>query len=230
MTADNGLLALHHLVGDHWEKCPVDVNHIDIIDHGNEPGQLVVLGPRQEGKPRALQFMDGASGKLGEVLLQDTAYDFYRGGLGQGWLYRDPRNHQIIGAVFDRKGPQVVWFNEDYRAFQKTLDGSFPGLVARIIGSDEARKIFLVETSSDRQPPIYNWVDFGKHTAGLFKRSAPWIDRARMQPMTSFKFKTRDGHQLDAYLTLPAGASKTSLPPLVVLPHGGPWARDYLGV
>jgi acetyl esterase/lipase len=229
MTADNGLLALHHLVGDHWEKCPVDVNHIDIIDHGNEPGQLVVLGPRQEGKPRALQFMDGASGKLGEVLLQDTAYDFYRGGLGQGWLYRDPRNHQIIGAVFDRKGPQVVWFNEDYRAFQKTLDGSFPGLVARIIGSDEARKIFLVETSSDRQPPIYNWVDFGKHTAGLFKRSAPWIDRARMQPMTSFKFKTRDGHQLDAYLTLPAGASKTSLPPLVVLPHGGPWARDTWG-
>lgn len=83
-TADNGLLAFHHLVGDHWEKCPVDLDHIDIIDHGNGPGQLVVLGPRQEGKPRALQFMDGASGRLGEVLLQDTAYDFYSGGLGHG--------------------------------------------------------------------------------------------------------------------------------------------------
>jgi dipeptidyl aminopeptidase/acylaminoacyl peptidase len=173
--------------------------------------------------------MDGASGKLGEVLLQDTAYDFFSGGLGQGWLYRDPANHQIIGAVFDGKGPKVVWFNEDYRGFQKILDGSFPGLVTRIIGSDEARKIFLVECFSDRQPPIYNWVDFGKHTAGLFKRAAPWIDRARMQPMNSFKFKTRDGHQLDAYLTLPAGASKTSRPPLVVLPHGGPWARDTWG-
>jgi dipeptidyl aminopeptidase/acylaminoacyl peptidase len=228
-TGSDGALALHHLVGDHWEKCPVDLEHIDIIDHGNEPGQLVVLGPRQEGKPRALQFMEGATGKLGDVLVQDTAYDFFGGGLSHGWLYRDPVKHQVIGAVFDRKGPQVVWFNEEYRTLQKILDGFFPGLVVRIISSDEAQKIFLVATFSDRQPVIYNWVDLEKRTAGLIKRAAPWIDRARMQPMNIIKFKTRDGHQLDAYLTLPAGASKTNRPPLVVLSHGGPWARDSWG-
>jgi len=50
-----------------------------------------------------------------------------------------------------------------------------------------------------------------------------------MRPMTPIKFKTRDGHQLDAYLTLPAGASKANPPPLVVLPHGGPWVRDDWG-
>ena len=229
VTASNGVMTLHHLVGDHWEKCPVDLDHIDIVDHGNKPGELVVLGPRQNGKPRALQFMDGASGKLGEVLLQDNAYDFYGGGLSHGWLYRDPVGHQIIGAFFDRKGPQVVWFNEDYRALQKILDGFFPGLVVRIIGSDEAQKLFLVATFSDRQPVVYNWVDLEKRTAGLIKRTAPWIDRTRMQPMNVVKFKTRDGHQLDAYLTLPVGASKTNPPPMVVLSHGGPWARDTWG-
>jgi dipeptidyl aminopeptidase/acylaminoacyl peptidase len=50
-----------------------------------------------------------------------------------------------------------------------------------------------------------------------------------MQPMNVMKFKTRDGRQLDAYVTLPAGASKKSPPPLVVLSHGGPWARDTWG-
>jgi dipeptidyl aminopeptidase/acylaminoacyl peptidase len=50
-----------------------------------------------------------------------------------------------------------------------------------------------------------------------------------MQPMNVIKFKTRDGRQLDAYLTLPAGATKQNPPPLIVLSHGGPWLRDTWG-
>jgi dipeptidyl aminopeptidase/acylaminoacyl peptidase len=135
----------------------------------------------------------------------------------------------IIGAVFDRNGPTVAWFTEEYRSLQKILNAFFPGLVVRIIGSDEAQKLFLVATFSDRQPAIYNWVNLETRQVGLIKRSAPWIDVKRMQPMTPLKFKTRDGRELDAYLTLPAGASKKNPPPLVVLPHGGPWARDTWG-
>jgi dipeptidyl aminopeptidase/acylaminoacyl peptidase len=51
----------------------------------------------------------------------------------------------------------------------------------------------------------------------------------RMQPMNKMAFKTRDGGKLDAYVTLPAGASKTNRVPLIVLPHGGPWVRDSWG-
>jgi acetyl esterase/lipase len=229
ITAQDGQLSLHRLVENHWQKCPVDLEHIDIVGCGEQPEQLVVLGPRQNDKPRALQFMDGATGQLGEVLLQDNAYDFFGGGLSTGWLYREPVSHSIVGAVFDRNGPHVVWFSENYRTLQKILDGFFPGLVVRIIGSDEAQRLFLVSTFSDRQPPVYNWVNLEKRTVGLIKNSAPWIDPQRMQPVNIIKFKTRDGHQLDAYLTLPPGASKTSPPPLVVLPHGGPWARDTWG-
>ncbi|MFA5058676.1 MAG: alpha/beta fold hydrolase, partial [Opitutaceae bacterium] len=50
-----------------------------------------------------------------------------------------------------------------------------------------------------------------------------------MQPMNIMPFKTRDGHQLEAYVTLPVGTSKQHPAPLVVLPHGGPWVRDYWG-
>ncbi len=225
----NGISTLYRLDESGWHKCPVDLEKIDILGHGDEPGQLVVRAPREGNKPRALQFMDGATGKLGEVLLQDDAYDFYGGGLSEGWLYRDPVQHQIIGVMFERSGPQAVWFSQEYRALQKILNGYFPGLVVRIIDSDEAQKLFLVATYSDRQPVIYNWVDLEKRTAGLIKSSAPWIDPARMRPMNLVKFKTRDGRKLDAYLTLPAGASKKNPPPLVVLSHGGPWARDAWG-
>ena len=228
-TMQGGVATMHRLVDRHWEKCPVNLDDIDIIGCGDEPGQLVVRGPRQDGKPRALQFMDGATGKLGEVLLQDEAYDFFGNGLSGGTLYRDPVSHLIIGAVYERDDPNVVWFNEEYRHLQRILDRFFPGVVVRILGSDEAKKIFLVATFSDRQPVIYSWVDPGKRTAGLINKSAPWIDPKRMQPLNLIRFKTRDGRQLDAYLTLPSGASKQNPPPLVVLPHGGPWARDSWG-
>ena len=222
-TSQQGAQTLQQFTGGEWKACPVDLENIDVVSAGDEPGQLVVLGPRQDGKPRALQFMDAATGRLGEVLIQDQAYDF------NGWIYRSPATQAIIGAMFDRNGPRTIWFNEDYRNLQKILDGFFPGLVVRIIGSNEVQNFFLVATFSDRQPVIYNWVDLTKRTAGTFQSSAPWIDPKRMQPMNTIKFKTRDGRSLDAYVTLPAGATKANPPPLVVLCHGGPWARDIWG-
>lgn len=228
-TSHDGLLTLQRLDGNRWTPCPVDLEQIDVIGSGDLPGQLTVLGPREEGKPRPLQFMDGISGQLGELLMQDASYDFYGGGVSHGWVYRDPVKHRVIGAIFERAAPTVVWFSEEYRSLQKILDGYFPGQVVRIISSDEGQKIFLLATYSDRQPVSYNWVDLEQRSFGLIKRSAPWIDPARMQPMSVMKFKTRDGRRLDAYLTLPAGASKAQPAPLVVLPHGGPWARDTWG-
>jgi len=222
-TADEGLQTMHRLEGPKWVKCPVDLEEIEIVAAGDRPGEVVVVGPRQEGLPRALQFMEAATGKLGEVVMQDKGYDF------NGWLYRHPVTQDILGAAINRNGPRTYWFTEDYKNLQKILDGFFPGVIVRIIGSNEAQNLFLVACFSDKQPVIYNWVDLEKRTVGLLKNSAPWIDPQRMQAMNIIKFKTRDGRQLDAYLTLPAGATKDNPPPLVMLCHGGPWARDNWG-
>ncbi len=220
----DGRPSLSRLENGHWQDCPVNLDEIDVVGSGETPGQLIVTGPRQDGKPRALQNLDAATGRLGEVLLQDEAYDF-----SDGWLYRDPATLNVVGVVYQRNGPQVTWFSEDYRRLQKSLNALFPGLIVRIIGSDKAKKTFLLATFSDRQPVIYSWIDLENHTGGLIKNSSPWIDAKRMQPMTILEFTTRDGHRLDAYVTFPAGASKQNPPPLVVLPHGGPWARDTWG-
>lgn len=222
-TSEAGKPTMHRLEGTQWLKCPVNLDEVDLISSADQPNEILVVGPRQEGKPRALQTMNVVTGQLGDVLLQDPAYDF------DGWVYRNPATQDIMGAIFQRNGPRVTWFNEDYRKLQEILDGFFPKMVVRIIGSDEAQKLFLVRTFSDRQPAIYSWVDLEKRTAGLIKSSAPWIDPQRMQPINIVNFKTRDGRKLDAYLTMPAGASKKNPAPLVVLPHGGPWARDSWG-
>jgi len=222
-TARDGVPQLHRLVDGNWQKSPLNLELVDVIGPGSKRGEVVAVGEPKDGKPGALQFMDAATGATGDILIQDKGYDF------AGWVYRDRKTHQIVGAHYDRAGPVSVWFSEDYRAVQKLLDEQFKGLRVQIIHNNEAGNLFLVATYSDKQPAIYHWVDLTARTAGLIKNSAPWIDPARMQPMNIMKFKTRDGHQLDAYVTMPAGATKANPPPLVVLSHGGPWARDYWG-
>jgi dipeptidyl aminopeptidase/acylaminoacyl peptidase len=222
-TSDNGRLMLFRLERKRWVKCPVDLESVHIVGAGNEPGQLWVVGPRQEGKPRALQLMDAVTGQLSEVAMQDKNYDF------DGWFYRNPATGDVLGAVFNTNGPRVLWFNEEYGALQKVLDAMFPKLIVRIIGSSTTHRRFLVATFSSTQPVVYSMVDLETRTSGLFKSSAPWIDPSRMREMNMIKFKTRDGRQLDAYVTLPVGATKENPPPLIVLPHGGPWVRDTWG-
>ncbi len=222
-TSDHGNLSLFRLNGKEWVKCPVDLEQIDAISNANEPGQLFVRGPQVDNKPRPLQLMDAATGQLGAVILEDPQYDF------NGWIYHNPANGDALGAIFEKGGPRVYWFNEQYSSLQKILDGMFPGQVARIIDSDEHHGMFLVATFSDRQPVVYHWVNLATRKAGIFKQSAPWIEAGRMQAMQITQLKTRDGKKIDAYLTLPAGASKTNPAPLVVLCHGGPWARDNWG-
>jgi dipeptidyl aminopeptidase/acylaminoacyl peptidase len=224
VTNDNNKKSLHRLTADRtWVPCPVDMNNGYLCGAGSVPGQLVGVQGHTEGKPNALLWLESATGKYGDALVADKDYDFV------GWPYRDPNTGVIIGAHVDREGPHFIWFTDTYKKYQDLLNRSFPGLCVRILDSNEAETLFLVATYSDRQPARYIWVDFSKHAAGLFKDSAPWINPKRMQPENIIRFKTRDGHQLDAYLTLPAGASKDHPVPLVVIPHGGPFVRDSWG-
>ncbi len=54
------------------------------------------------------------------------------------------------------------------------------------------------------------------------------LPRSAMSPRQPFSFTSSDGLEIPGYLTLPKGLPPRNLP-LVVLPHGGPWARDDYG-
>lgn len=219
----NGQLSMHALANEQWQRLGTDLEELDVMGSGEKPGEILVRGPRQEGKPREVLFMEARSGKMGEVLYSDANYDF------DGYVYRTPKTNLVVGYACNRLVPQNMWFSELYRGIQSMVDTQFPGKVARIIGNDRQEQNFLISVFSDQSPTTYYILNTTSRSIGLFKQSAPWIDPERMRPMSAIKFKTRDGHQLDAYLTLPAGASKQHPAPMVVLPHGGPWVRDNWG-
>ena len=213
VTQEDGVLSLSRIENDSWVKCPEDLDQVDLIGSGDNPGEIVVIGLRDGLSPRPLETMDAATGKAKEVILQDKEYDF------DGWLFRDPGSHNIVGAVYDRAAPHVVWFTETYRNLQQAVDKLFPNQVVRILAMDDGGKVLLISSGSDRQPVVYSWVNLEKHTSGLIKNSAPWIDPKRMRPIGVIKYATAEGSQMDAYLTLPAGSTKAIPPPLVVIPN-----------
>jgi len=215
---------LFYRAGEKWKKSPANLDLYSVVDAGERPQELLVIAPGGEGKPQAVHRLDAVTGQLGEMLFQDKSYD----PTGCS-VYRQEQTGYVYGLRFHRSKQASVWFDENIRALQKSLESSFPGQVVLILGNDAAETRFLFAVYSDRQPVCYYLMDVKARKLGLIKNSTPWIDPQRMQPMNIMKYKTRDGRQLDAYVTLPAGASAANPAPLVVLPHGGPHVRDTWG-
>ena len=205
-------------------SCPENLDEIDVVGAGDNPGEIAVLGPRDGKEPRPLEFVDAETGQVKQVILQDPTYDF------NGWLFRDPVSQNIVGAIYHRAAPHVVWFTEAYRNLQAAVDHLFPGQVVRIQGMNDAGTTVLITSGSDIQPVIYSWVDLAAHKSGLIKNSRPWIDPKRMHHVGLIRYETAEGRQIDAYLTLPSGASKAHPAPLVVLANpqsNGRWVWGY---
>jgi len=221
ITQKDGVSTLQRLVGDHWEVCPIDLDHTTILGAGDQPGELIVAGPEANGQPGPVERMDAATGKPGEVLYQDRHYSCENSG-----LFRSEMTRKVLGIRVQRRNPTEIWFDPALQSLQRVFASQFPGKVIEIESRDDAEKRFVIRASSEVDPGSYFLVDLEKHTLGLLKHAAPWIDPARMRPRKAITYRARDGYPVEAYLTLPAGASKAHPVPLVVYPHGGPWARD----
>jgi pimeloyl-ACP methyl ester carboxylesterase len=220
---DEGHLLLYLFDGKKFVKSPVDPTVVEPIDVGTKPGQMLALGPRQEGKPRAIQYVDVATGALGEVVYQDSQYE------GYPVLFHRPGSCALIGLSVEHSIARPTWFDPKRQRVQQMIAHFFPRSSGIIEAVDRTETKFLVKEISDIKPPSHYLLDLEKKSIGLLKNECPWIDPARMAPMQVMAYKARDGRLIEGFLTLPAGTSKSHPAPLIVLPHGGPWLRDTWG-
>ncbi|GAB5561301.1 MAG: hypothetical protein SynsKO_29480 [Synoicihabitans sp.] len=222
-SIEAGKFSMHLWNGKAWTLSPVDLDHVELLADGDRRGQMIAQPSGFDGEQSDVRFLDLETGEWGQALLGHGGYDF------DGHFFRDPKSLKVVGAMFHRDGPGVQWFDEGYARLQQALDNAFPKRVARIANVDERGENLVVQVYSDRLPTEYYLVNFARKSVDLIAKSRPWIDPGRMRPMNIIQFNTEEGLKLDAYVTMPAGASKENPPPLIVMPHGGPWVRDYWG-
>ena len=112
----------------------------------------------------------------------------------------------------------------DYKWLQGKLPGKEIGFGSRT--TDE--RVWVVSARSDTEPAETYVYDRKAKTLVLQYRLFEKLPRQSLASMKVVKYKSSDGLEIPAYLTLPKGVPEKGLP-LLVIPHGGPWARDNWG-
>lgn len=153
----------------------------------------------------------------------------------------DPQNQvDFGGAVFTEKTDELVAtsyvgdttrmyfrdkaFGADYQEIRKKLAGK----EVAIGGSTADDRKWMIIASGDTEPGERHLYDRDTKTLTRQYRAFETLPRQDLAAMKPIRYKSSDGLEVPGYLTLPKGVAAKNLP-LVVVPHGGPWARDTFG-
>jgi dipeptidyl aminopeptidase/acylaminoacyl peptidase len=124
----------------------------------------------------------------------------------------------------ERVYPKEAKFAKDYEVVRKALPEGDVGFGAA--SSDD--RWHIVAVTSDVEPGATYLYDRTTGKVDLLYRPYPKLPADALAPMKPVRYPARDGIEITAYLTVPKGVEAKGLP-AVVLPHGGPWYRDYWG-
>ncbi|MBI5738607.1 MAG: S9 family peptidase, partial [Mycolicibacterium neoaurum] len=137
------------------------------------------------------------------------------------------RTGELIGARYYGERQVIHALDDEFADVLSRLatlsDGDLAG-----ISCDDSGQRWVVSFTHDRDPHATYFYDHATGESRLLFRPYPHLDPAALAEMTPVTVTARDGLDLHAYLTLPVGRPPENLP-LVLLVHGGPWARDCWG-
>ncbi len=143
-------------------------------------------------------------------------------------LIQNKKKRDMIGVTYTVGKPEVIYTDERWKGIMNAINTALPDTVNAITSIDDSETIGVVVASNSTQPSKYYLYDFKEKTLEWLADSRPWLEPEQMAKMQPFDFKARDGRKLHGYLTVPNGSDGKNLP-LVINPHGGPWARNFWG-
>jgi dipeptidyl aminopeptidase/acylaminoacyl peptidase len=160
--------------------------------------------------------LDGSS--EGAPLLEDNKYDI--SDIEYDRITRTP-----VSAVLGGAEQELRWLDKDAEKRFRRIAGAFKGKRVAVYGRSEDGQRVLARVDAPSSPPVYYFVDFAKGTADTVGEAYPALINVKLGDMRAISYTARDGAVVPAYLTIPPDSNGKNLP-LIVLPHGGPEARD----
>lgn len=166
----------------------------------------------------AVYKLDLNTMQLGEKIFGVKGYDVDN-------IYTDTSGKTLAGVSYEDKKFRVNWFEKSKRDIQNQLDASLPGQSPQIVSSDRAQKKHIVYAGSASNPGTYYLYSSDTGAATILAPRHSVIKGSSLGPVKTIEYTARDGLKINAVLTLPKDKPAKNLP-LIVLPHGGPSARD----
>jgi len=135
---------------------------------------------------------------------------------------------EIIATSYDDERERIYWKDKVFEAEYKSLQKQLPGKEIGFTSTTKDEKLFLLSASADTDPGSVYLYDRTTKKLTLQYQAREKLNRAYLAPMKAVTYKSSDGMDIPAYLTLPKGVEAKNLP-AVIVPHGGPWYRDSWG-
>lgn len=171
-------------------------------------------------KSAAIIF-DPATATETEVLYENADYDV------SGISYSRKRK-VITAASYTSWKRERNFFDETSQKMFERIEAELKGYEVAITAADKAEEKYIIRTYSDRSMGAYFLYDLKKDKLTKIQEVSPWLDESKMAEVKPIQYRSRDGKTIHGYLTIPKGMEAANLP-VVVNPHGGPWARDNWG-
>ncbi|MDP9198063.1 MAG: prolyl oligopeptidase family serine peptidase [Pseudomonadota bacterium] len=159
---------------------------------------------------------------------------------GEPAVFYEHPEHDVVSVITDRftgapagfriggPDPTVHWIDSRLASIQNAVSKAFPNRITGVFDRSQDYKRIVARVESASSPQAYYLIDFNKGTADVIGESYPALADAALGTFEATSYKARDGIVIPAYLTLPPGRDPKNLP-LIVFPHGGPYARDDTG-
>jgi len=189
----------------------------------------------KDGKSVYLDTNKGENTDLSTLVLMDPATG------KTNVVESDPlKRVDFGGAVFSEATDELAQTNyiddktrryfkdKSFEADYKWLDAKFPGKQVGVSSRSANEALWLISVTADIDPGEVYLFDRKAKNVTLQYKIRDKINRDWLAHMEPVRYKSSDGLEIPAYLTLPKGLPTKNLPTLVV-PHGGPWARDVWG-
>jgi dipeptidyl aminopeptidase/acylaminoacyl peptidase len=183
-------------------------------------GKAVVLANTND---QGVERMDALplDGSAAKILVEEP-------GLGIAYVVYDPFTGVAIGVRLGGQDGATRYWDAEAERQARSMGASFPGKKVHIESRSRDSRRVTVRVEDASNPPMYYLVDFAARKADIIGEQYPALANATLGEVRMITYKARDGAEVPAYLTLPPGSAGKNLP-LVMLPHGGPEARDDYG-
>lgn len=173
---------------------------------------------RKDGH-RALYEYDLATMKIGARVFGIEGYDIDNALIA-------PTGDHLDGVVATTDRTHVFWMDPRLKEIQAMLEQTAGKGNVTIVSADRAREKIVYRMAKLGQAPGYYVFDTTNGSVGLIGWHNTTLKDAPLNPVSVVHYTASDGKRIEAVLTMPrhkAGQKKLAL---VILPHGGPWARD----
>jgi dipeptidyl aminopeptidase/acylaminoacyl peptidase len=133
---------------------------------------------------------------------------------------------RLVGVSYSTDRPHIKYFDERVAKIAERLHEKIPDKGISVVDESWDRRFYLVHTGSDIDSGNFYRLDTKTGEMAMITKAYPWLAEHALAEMRSYSYAAEDGTQIPGYLTVPPGDATTPRP-TIVLPHGGPRARDY---